>query len=449
RRGLAALALLALAAAALFAWSTGARARVPADGGIEAQQTSAVAVLKVCKMVDDQDRREWPVKFEIQVASPPTTAAPQYFNPVVLDYGPDGMKCDLFKFDAPAEVLITETYTAGYFPSFTYEPYKGSPSSPAPLPASGLLLYLYPNTCSLEKLERWEGGEIPDPACTVTIINGRAALTESPFVLTKTPVQAVVDDPADIQFDISLFSYYRYPNNLHDSLHIDLYDPNVSLVSGPVLNNVSCGTPPPAMYASHFEDLLDSPLGTPVAWGDCKSIEADIYGLSMQFRVAPRTLPQRTCEDQVITNTVAVRMTDARWNPIVDVTLEATASVILRGDPALCPVTVRVVKTLNVIGFTSPGAGWQFTLSGCDVGPLFGTTDANGVVEFPGLPPAIGCSYTVTEVVQPGWVPQFVSQQVQPQEGGSVATVEFLNIREFDPPCVDPAVPRCQPPEFA
>ncbi|GIW18011.1 MAG: hypothetical protein KatS3mg064_1168 [Tepidiforma sp.] len=108
-----------------------------------------------------------------------------------------------------------------------------------------------------------------------------------------------------------------------------------------------------------------------------------------------------------------------------------------------------MVKTLSVIGFTSPGAGWQFTLTGCGVGPLAGTTDANGVVEFPGLPPAIGCSYTVTEVVQPGWVPQFVSQQVQPQEGGSVATVEFLNIREFDPPCVDPADPRCQPPEFA
>ncbi|WBL34718.1 prealbumin-like fold domain-containing protein [Tepidiforma flava] len=449
RRGFAALALLALAAAAFFAWSTGARARVPADGGVEAQQSAAVAVLKVCKMIQGVEGLDGAEKFEIQLASPPETAAPHYFYPVIERPGPNGMECQLFEFDAPAVVLVTETYTAGYVPSFTYQPYKGSPSSPAPLPASGLLLYLYPNTCSLEKLERWDGGEIPDPACTVTIINGRAALTESPFVLKKAPVQAVVDDPADIQFDISLFSYYRYPNNQHDSLHIDLYDPNVSLVSGPVLNNVSCGTPPPAQYASHFEGLLDSPLGTPVAWGDCKSIGADIYGLSMEFRVAPRTLPQRTCEDQVITNTVAVRMTDDRWDPIVDVTLEASASVILKGDPALCPVTIRVVKTLSVIGFSSPGAGWEFTLEGCGVGPLVGTTDANGVVEFPGLPPAVGCSYTVTETVQAGWVPQYVSQQVQPREGGSTATVEFLNIREFNPPCVDPADPRCQPPEFA
>ncbi|MCX7619192.1 hypothetical protein, partial [Tepidiforma sp.] len=134
--------------------------------------------------------------------------------------------------------------------------------------------------------------------------------------------------------------------------------------------------------------------------------------------------------------------------PRVDVRLQATGSVLLKGDPARCPVTVRVVKVLSVLGFESPGAGWQFTLSGCGVGPVTGTTSASGLVEFAGLPPAVGCSYTVTETVQAGWVPQFVSQQVQPREGGQTVTLTFLNIREFNPPCVDPADPRCAPPDL-
>jgi hypothetical protein len=104
-----------------------------------------------------------------------------------------------------------------------------------------------------------------------------------------------------------------------------------------------------------------------------------------------------------------------------------------------------VHKTLNVVGFTANGPGWQFTLEGCGVGPLTGTTGADGVVEFPDLPPAIGCSYTITETLQPGWTPQFVTQAVQPQ-GGETVTVDFLNIRDVNPPCVDPADPRCAPP---
>jgi hypothetical protein len=105
-----------------------------------------------------------------------------------------------------------------------------------------------------------------------------------------------------------------------------------------------------------------------------------------------------------------------------------------------------VHKTLNVVGFTANGPGWQFTLEGCGVGPLTGTTGADGVVEFPDLPPAIGCSYTITETLQPGWTPQFVTQAVQPQQGGETVKVDFLNIRDVNPPCVDPADPRCAPP---
>jgi hypothetical protein len=109
-------------------------------------------------------------------------------------------------------------------------------------------------------------------------------------------------------------------------------------------------------------------------------------------------------------------------------------------------VTIRVHKTLNVIGFTSNGQGWQFTLTGCGITPQTKTTDANGIAEFTDLPPAIGCSYTVTETVQSGWTPQFISQTAQPTQGGQVVTLEFLNIKVFEPPCTDPNDPRCVPP---
>ena len=127
----------------------------------------------------------------------------------------------------------------------------------------------------------------------------------------------------------------------------------------------------------------------------------------------------------------------------VTVNLNQTATVDFYNQPR---VTIRVHKTLNIVGFTSNGQGWQFTLTGCGITPQTKTTDANGIAEFTDLPPAIGCSYTVTETVQPGWTPQFVSQTAQPVAGGQVVTLEFLNIRTFDPPCTDPNDPRCVPP---
>lgn len=119
------------------------------------------------------------------------------------------------------------------------------------------------------------------------------------------------------------------------------------------------------------------------------------------------------------------------------------AAICFYNDPK---VTIRVHKTLDVVGFTSDGAGWQFTLTGCGITPQTATTDSNGIVEFTNLPPAVGCSYTVTETVQAGWNPQFVSQTAQPTQGGQVVTLEFLNIKIFNPPCVDPKDPRCSPP---
>jgi hypothetical protein len=127
----------------------------------------------------------------------------------------------------------------------------------------------------------------------------------------------------------------------------------------------------------------------------------------------------------------------------VTVNLNQTATVDFYNQPR---VTIRVHKTLNVVGFTSNGQGWQFTLTGCGITPQTKTTDANGIAEFTDLPPAISCVYTVTETVQSGWTPQFVSQTAQPVAGGQVVTLEFLNIKDFNPPCTDPNDPRCVPP---
>ena len=130
----------------------------------------------------------------------------------------------------------------------------------------------------------------------------------------------------------------------------------------------------------------------------------------------------------------------------VTVNLNQTATVDFYNQPR---VTIRVHKKLNVVGFTSNGQGWQFTLTGCGItpqNPQKKTTGPDGIAEFTNLPPAIGCSYTVTETVQSGWTPQSVSQTARPVAGGQVETLEFLNIRTFDPPCVDPNDPRCVPP---
>lgn len=100
-----------------------------------------------------------------------------------------------------------------------------------------------------------------------------------------------------------------------------------------------------------------------------------------------------------------------------------------KAQSAIC-----VQKVENVVGFEHPGAGWEFTLTGCGVQPRTGVTGDDGYLLFDSLPPALDCTYTVTETLRPGWTPQFASRDVRPQPG-EVVTLTFLNIRDFNPPC--------------
>lgn len=105
------------------------------------------------------------------------------------------------------------------------------------------------------------------------------------------------------------------------------------------------------------------------------------------------------------------------------------------GDPPPA-VAIRVEKVENVIGFERPGPGWEFTLTGCGVTPRSLVTGPEGVALFAGLPPAVGCAYTVTETVRAGWTPQYISQQAWPRTAGETVTLRFLNIRDWSPPCL-------------
>src|SRR5690606_28703834 len=73
------------------------------------------------------------------------------------------------------------------------------------------------------------------------------------------------------------------------------------------------------------------------------------------------------------------------------------------------------------------GAGWTFTLSGCGVGPLQATTDATGTVSWNDLPPAVGCSYTITESARAGWIADQISKSTSPNDPGETATLTFVN----------------------
>ena len=109
-------------------------------------------------------------------------------------------------------------------------------------------------------------------------------------------------------------------------------------------------------------------------------------------------------------------------------------------------VTVRVRLTENVLGFEAPGDGWQVTLTGCGVGPITQTTDSSGEASFVALPPAVNCSYTVSVAGQAGWTLAPSSATTAPFAADSVSELEFLAIRDYNPPCVEPNDPRCTPP---
>lgn len=103
-------------------------------------------------------------------------------------------------------------------------------------------------------------------------------------------------------------------------------------------------------------------------------------------------------------------------------------------EPAI-PVVIIVEKTESVLGLERPGAGWQFTVSGCGIEPRTAATGADGSVKF-AVPHVPGCSYTVTETLQSGWVAVTPAQAASPRKAGDVVTLAFLNIKEWNPPCM-------------
>ena len=105
-------------------------------------------------------------------------------------------------------------------------------------------------------------------------------------------------------------------------------------------------------------------------------------------------------------------------------------------DPAEAGVTIRVEKTENIVGFERPGAGWEFTLSGCGIEPRTAVTGPDGVALFENLPPAVRCSYTVAETLRPGWTAQFAVRDASPRQPGEIVNLAFLNIRDWNPPCM-------------
>ncbi|GIW18101.1 MAG: hypothetical protein KatS3mg064_1258 [Tepidiforma sp.] len=99
------------------------------------------------------------------------------------------------------------------------------------------------------------------------------------------------------------------------------------------------------------------------------------------------------------------------------------------------PDVIVVEKTESVLGIERPGVGWQFTVSGCGIEPRTAATGAGGSVKF-AVPHVPGCSYTVTETLQSGWVAVTPSQPASPRKAGDVVTLTFVNIREWNPPCM-------------
>ncbi|MCO5201453.1 MAG: hypothetical protein M9925_07120 [Chloroflexi bacterium] len=94
-------------------------------------------------------------------------------------------------------------------------------------------------------------------------------------------------------------------------------------------------------------------------------------------------------------------------------------------------VNIEVNKTEISLATPSgaPGNGWNFTLSGCGVGPLSQATAANGKATFTDLPPAVGCSYTVTETVKSGWSAINPVQVAAPATAGQTSVLNFTNVK--------------------
>jgi hypothetical protein len=77
----------------------------------------------------------------------------------------------------------------------------------------------------------------------------------------------------------------------------------------------------------------------------------------------------------------------------------------------------------------APGNGWSFTLTGCGITPQVKATGADGKATFTDLPPAVGCSYTVTETVKGGWSAINPVQVTAPTAAGQTAVLNFTNVK--------------------
>ncbi len=95
----------------------------------------------------------------------------------------------------------------------------------------------------------------------------------------------------------------------------------------------------------------------------------------------------------------------------------------------------------------APGNGWSFTLSGCNITPQVAVTGVNGKATFTDLPPAIGCSYTVTETVKSGWSAINPVQVTAPTAAGQTAVLNFTNVKiEVCTNCTTIVTPTPTPP---
>ena len=112
----------------------------------------------------------------------------------------------------------------------------------------------------------------------------------------------------------------------------------------------------------------------------------------------------------------------------VVVALDQTTVVNFYNQPR---VNIEVNKTEISLATPAgaPGNGWSFTLTGCGVGPLVAVTGANGKATFSDLPPAVGCSYTVTETVKSGWSAINPVQVTAPTTAGQTAVLSFTNVK--------------------
>jgi hypothetical protein len=129
--------------------------------------------------------------------------------------------------------------------------------------------------------------------------------------------------------------------------------------------------------------------------------------------------------NQGVTNTAGVTAS-------VSLALEETKTVVFHNRPV---VGIRVHKAVVSGSSTTNGASWTFTLTGCGITPQAATTDASGNASFSNLPPAIGCTYTVTESQQAGYTASTPFQTTNPTAAGDNPLLTFVNTKN-DPGCV-------------